>query len=214
MDINTDYKFEINLDDLLGAMNKNVKKDITSFEDVIDLDGALRREIYLGDIENGTGSFVDGYIRFWNSYDNTHNISAEERNPIKIYVDSYGGSLLDTFTMIDSIKMSKTPIWTICTGAAYSGGFFTFICGHRRIAYPHASFLFHEGATGNSGTAGQFENYSIFYTKQLDQLKKIVIENTNITEEEYKNIKKDDIWYDTTEALEKDIVDEIAEELV
>jgi len=69
--------------------------------------------------------------------------------------------------------------------------------------------LFHEGATSNEGTAGQFENYSAFYKKQLKQLQNIVIENTKITEEEYKEIRKDDVWYDAEEALEKGIIDHI-----
>lgn len=213
--MDTDYEvMEMSIDDLMSALGKNVEEDIKDFVDLINLDGALSREIYLGDITNGTGSTVDGYIRFWNSYDEKHNIPIEERKPIKIYVDSYGGSLTDTFTMVDSIKMSKTPVWTICIGCAYSGGFFTMLAGHRRIAYPRASFLFHEGATGTSGTASQFENYTMFYKKQLLLLKELVIENTNLTEEDYKEIKKDDVWYDTKEALEKGIIDEIAEELV
>lgn len=205
---------EIGLDDLVDALSTNVKKDIKTFEDLINLDGALNREIYLFDITSGTGSSIDGYIRFWNDYDKKHNIPIEEREPIKIYIDSCGGSLTDTFTIIDSIKMSKTPVWTIAIGCAYSGGFFIACSGHKRFAYPHASFLFHEGSTGTSGTAGQFENYTTFYKKQLEQLKRIVLENTNITEKEYNDIKKDDIWYTSQEAIEKNIIDEILEKLM
>lgn len=204
----------LDLDDLASALNKNVVNDVKSFEDVINLEGSIEREIYLNGIDYGTGSNIDGYIRFWNDYDNKHNIPIEERKPIKLYIDSYGGSLLDTFTMIDSIKMSKTPIWTICTGAAYSGGFFTFIAGHKRIAYPHASFLFHEGATSNEGTASQFENYTAFYKRQLMQLKDIVLENTNITEEEYKDIKRDDVWYDVNDGIKKGFIDIVAKEFI
>ena len=205
---------EIGLDDLVDALSTNVKKDIKTFEDLINLDGALNREIYLFDITSGTGSSIDGYIRFWNDYDKKHNIPIGEREPIKIYIDSCGGSLTDTFTIIDSIKMSKTPVWTIAIGCVYSGGFFTFISGHKRIAYPHASFLFHEGSTGTSGTSSQFENYTAFYRKQLNQLASIVLNNTKITEEEYKDIRKDDIWYDVIDGVEKGFIDEIMEEFI
>lgn len=210
-----DYEIqEFELDDLVDALSTNVKKDLKTFEDLINLDGSLKREIYLYDITAGTGSSIDGYIRFWNEYDDSHNIPVEERKPIKLYIDSCGGSLTDSLTIIDAIKLSKTPIVTIAVGAAYSGGFFTFISGHKRIAYPHASFLFHEGSTGTSGTSSQFENYTAFYKKQLGQLKRIVLENTNITEEEYDQIHKDDIWYDAKEGMEKGFVDEIAKELL
>ena len=210
----TDYEFSFDLDDLMDAMGDNVKKDMKSFEDFINLDGSARREIYVYDINPGVGGSVDGYIRFWNSVDDRKNIPIEEREPIKIYIDSCGGSLSDTLTIIDSIKMSKTPIIGICIGAAYSGGFFIFISCQKRIAYPHASFLFHEGSTSTGGTSGQFANYAAFYKKQLDQLKDIVLENTNISEDEYKDIKKDDIWQDVKEGIEKGFIDEVAKELM
>ena len=205
-----DYEeFDIPLDDLMEILPENVKKDVKTFEDVINLDGALRREIYLYDIQSGTGTSIDGYIRFWNQYDDSHNIPIGERKPIKLYIDSCGGSLSDTLTIIDSINASKTPIITINVGCAYSGGFFVFISGHKRIAYPHASFLFHEGSTQNGGTSSQFENYTIFYKKLLNYLKDITLKNTNITEEEYEQIHKDDIWYTVEDGLSKGFIDEI-----
>jgi len=207
-------EYEFSLDDLIGNMKENIKDDMKSFEDLVNLDGSLKRELYLFEISSGTGSTMDGYIRFWNEYDESHNIPVEQRIPIKIYIDSCGGSLTDTFTIIDAIKLSKTPVWTINIGCAYSGGFFTFISGHKRIAYPHSSFLFHEGSTGTSGTSSQFENYTAFYKRQLNQIKEIVLENTNMTEEEYQEIKKDDIWYDVKDGIEKGFVDKVAEGLI
>ena len=213
----SDYEvqeYEFSLDDLFGHIKENVKDDMKTFEDLINLDSSLKREIYLYDITTGVGPSVDGYIRFWNEYDDEHNIPVEEREPIKIFIDSGGGNLSDTFTIIDAIKLSKTPVWTINMGCAYSGGFFVFICGSKRIAYPHSSFLFHEGSTGTSGTSSQFENYTAFYKRQLGQLKNVVLENTSITEEEYADIRKDDIWYDVEDGIKKGFVDEVAKELL
>ena len=211
----TDYEIqEFDLDDLIDAMSDNIKEDVKSFDDILNLDGALNREIYVGDIGGGMGQTVDGYIRFWNRYDEVHKIPIEDREPIKIYIDSNGGNLNDTFTMIDAISMSKTPVWTICTGAAYSGGFFTFIAGHKRIAYNHASFLYHEGSTGNAADAGKFRNFAEFYQKELDQLKEITLKYTKITPEEYKEHIKDDWWMTADEALKYGVCDEIAQELI
>ena len=208
------YEEEYNLDELFGHMKKNITKDIKTFEDLINLDGALRREIYVYAIEDGLGSSVDGQIRFWNTYDNEHNIPIDKREPIKIYIDSCGGSLVDTLAIVDAIKMSKTPVYTIAIGCAYSGGFFIFISGHKRIAYPHSTFLFHEGSTSNGGTSSQFENYTAFYKKILLQLQELVLNNTNISEKEYKEIHKEDIWYDAKDGIEKGFVDKIAEDFI
>lgn len=212
---NIDYDIqEFNLDNLVDALAENVKDDIKTFEDVINLDGAVNREVYVGDICSGLGQTVEGYIRFWNKYDDKRNIPIEDRKPIKIYIDSNGGCLSDTFTMIDAIKLSKTPVWTICTGAAYSGGFFTFIAGHRRFAYDHASFLYHEGATSTGADAGKFRNYAEFYQKELEQLKEVTLKYTKITPEEYKEHIKDDWWMTADEALKYGVCDEIAKEFV
>lgn len=212
---NTDYDIqEFDLDDIVDALAGNVKEDIKTFEDVINLDGAVSREVYVGDICAGLGQTVEGYIRFWNKYDEKHNIAIEDREPIKIYIDSNGGCLSDTFTMIDAIKMSKTPVWTICLGAAYSGGFFTFIAGHRRIAYEHASFLYHEGATATGADAGKFRNYAEFYQKELKQLEEVTLRYTKITPDQYKEHIKDDWWMTAEEALKFGVCDEIAKEFV
>ena len=204
--------YEIDVEDLAEALMTNVKDDMKTFDDFLNLNSALNREILIGEIVDGLGVSVESYIRYWNKQD--EGIPREDRKPIKIYIDSLGGMLTDSMTIIDAIKMSKTPVIGICTGCAYSGGFFIFISCDQRIAYPHSSYLFHEGATSTGGTSGQFQNYAAFYKKQLDQLKDIVLDNTDITEDEYRDIKKDDIWYDAKEALEKGIADIIAEDFI
>ena len=183
--------FVMDLTDVLSSLVENVQEDAKSFEDILNLDNSLDRHLYVADIESGIGSTIDSMIRFWNRRDEEEDLNIEERKPIKIYIDSCGGSLTDAFTIIDSIRMSKTPVITIATGCAYSAGFFIFISGHKRIAYPHASFLYHEGSATNGGTASQFRNFADFYDIQLTQLKQIVLDYTDIDEDEYNKHKKD-----------------------
>lgn len=202
------------INEFANALKENYSEVIKNFSNVIEVNSYFKREIILGDIESDTGEGVEAFIRFYNQWDDENNIPIEERQPIKIYIDSGGGDLFATLTMIDAIKMSKTPIWGINIGVALSGGFFTFISCHKRFAYPNSTFLFHEGSTATSGTSGQFENFSAFYKKQLQQLKAITLGNTNISEEEYDSIKKDDVWYTAEEALNKGIVDKIIKEFV
>ena len=201
--------FEFDLDNVLPEVFDNVKEDTKDFSSIINLNANLNREVYLYDIEEGTGASIDAYIRFWNEQDKKNNIPKEEREPIKLIIDSGGGLLTDTFTIIDSIKASETPVIGICIGIAYSGGFFSFIACHKRYAYPHASFLFHEGSTSSGGTSTQFANFASFYKKQLEQIKDIVIENTNISEKEYAEIKKDDVWYNVKDGIEKGFIDKV-----
>jgi ATP-dependent Clp protease protease subunit len=187
---------------------------IKSFDDALMFATCLNRECSITDeITEEIGDAVDSYIRFWNQVDDENDTPVKEREPIKLYIDTPGGSLSGSFTMINSIAQSKTPVWTINTGNAYSGGFFIFIAGHKRIAYSLSSFLYHEGSVQSGGDAGKFRNFSKFYEVQLSQLKNIVLKYTKISEEEYERHIKDDWWFTASEALKYGICDEIKEEL-
>ena len=189
-------------------------KENYDFTDIVDLHNGLNRHMHLGTIDNDIADAIDNYIRFFNAQDEQNNTPIEERKPIKIYIDSIGGDIMGTLTIIDAIRQSETPVITINTGQAYSGGFFCFIAGHKRISYPNASFLFHEGSTGTFADANKFNNWADFYKKILRRLREVTLEFTNITEEEYNEHQKDDWWFFAEEALEKGICDEISKKLI
>lgn len=182
----------------------------TDFEGVVNASASYNRELYIADIANEMAGGLEAMIRFYNRCDEQDNIPIEERTPIKLFIDSPGGDLIAAYTIINAIELSKTPVWTINIGGAYSAGFFIFIAGHYRIAYPLSSFLYHEGSCVMGGDAHKFRNHADFYKKQLDQLKKHTLKYTKLTEEDYAKILKDDYWLTAEEALEKGIVDEIA----
>lgn len=184
------------------------------FCDIIDLSNGLNRNIVLTDIDASIGDSVNSYIQFFNRIDQEKKIDVNKRTPIKIYIDSNGGSLTACFTIIDAIIMSKTPVWTINIGKAYSAGFFIFITGHKRFAYPNSSFLFHEGSTGIYQDANKFKNYADFYKQQLEQLRAITLEHTQIEPEEYDKHVKDDWWFDVNEALKYGVTDKISYKLI
>lgn len=185
------------------------KEIFEDMESVANTSSVLNRELYVAGIGDDMSSGVEAMIRFWNREDEQNGIPVEERLPIKLFIDSWGGELVACYTIINSIELSKTPIWTINIGAAYSAGFFIYITGHKRFAYPLSSFLYHEGSTSTGGDAHKFRNYADFYKKQLDQLKAHVLKYTKLTEADYEKILKDDYWLTAKEALEKGIVDTI-----
>ena len=201
------------INDYIYDLQRN-PDSIKNFDNILEVNGFLNREIFVGDIDSDLGVAVNVLIRFYNQQDEEENIPVQDRKPIKIFIDSGGGDLDATFTIIDSIKMSKTPVWTINFGCAYSGGFFIFINGHKRFTTPLSTFLYHEGSTGNVGDAGKFRNFAEFYERQLALLKDIVLKQTNISEELYKEHQKDDWWLDANEALDLGIADEILERFI
>ena len=205
----TDFLKRMLLSDELNAPK------INDINEAIDLSNAIDRNIFLNcDVDDEIANGINVMIRFWNRIDAEQEIPIKERAPIKIYINSEGGYLTSGYLIIDSIKLSKTPVYTINIGTAYSAAFEIFIAGHQRIAYKHSSFLFHEGAVGMNGDANKFRNYAEFYNNLLDMAKEHILETTKITPEDYEKHQKDDWWFTASEALKYGICDKIAEELL
>ena len=141
--------------------------------------------------------------------DELNQVKEEERLPIKIYINTDGGDLYAALSIVDAIKLSKTPIFTIVIGTAFSGGFFISMVGHKRFCYPNASFMFHEGGCVWEGDAHKFHSHEQHYKSLLERVKKIVMDNSNINEEYYNAIRKDDNWWNAEEALKLKIIDNI-----
>lgn len=193
----------------------NPENQINS-EEVIETFSFLDRSLYLySEITHDHTTIFSEAIRFWNEMDNLDNIPIEKRKPIKIYIDSPGGDLDATFSIIDAISLSKTPVWTITLGSGWSGGFFIGISGHKRFGYPHSSYLFHEGSSEEGGIdAHKFLQGAKFYERKLKMLKEITLKQTNMTENDYEKHKKDDLWLTAEEALNLSVIDEILDELI
>lgn len=131
--------------------------------------------------------------------------------PIEIIIDSYGGYVYQILGLVSIMQKSKTPIHTICTGAAMSCGFVMLICGHKRFAYELATPMYHQVSSGAVGKMKDIEE-DVVEGKRLQKiLEKLTLENTLITKKKLKkiyNTKKD--WFMTAdEALELGVVDEI-----
>lgn len=150
-------------------------------------------------------------IQFYNKIDNMDEIEPDDRQPIKIYISTPGGDLVAAFSIISAMESSRTPIHTFAIGSAYSAGFFILISGDKRFGFPYSSYLFHEGAVMDEGDAHKFIQRAKFYEKQLKDIKKIVTNNTEIDEDYYDEIRKDDLFLNAEEALEYGIIDEIVE---
>lgn len=134
-----------------------------------------------------------------------------EPEPIKIYIDSYGGYVYQCFGLLSVMERSETPIHTIVTGCAMSCGFMMLISGHKRFAHKLSTPLYHQVSSGAFGTVKEMEE-KIEESKRLqEQLESIVKEKTNISKKKLKEIfdtKKD--WYMTSEeALSLGVIDEI-----
>ena len=70
-----------------------------------------------------------------------------ERKPIKLFINSFGGSVYDGLALVDVIKQSQTPVHTISIGSSMSMGFWIYLAGHKRFVGENATLMFHDIST-------------------------------------------------------------------
>lgn len=170
------------------------------------------RHLFLEDVDSETVKELIRFIIEFNSAD--EETPVEKRQPIIIYINSPGGDVVDGYALIDAIMMSKTPIHTICVGAGYSMGGMIFLAGHKRIMYPKASFMIHEGSTAMIGDATKVKDTMKFYEKLLKISEDFILTKTKIPYEVYEQKKQNDWYLCADECLALGIADEIATTLL
>lgn len=203
---------DVTLDQLMTEYLNNTSelKDLDNISERYD---TINRVLLLNGIDEAVGDAITHLIRMWNMADK--GIPVEERVPIKLFIDSSGGDLTSALMMADAITLSKTPVYTINMGTAYSGGLLVFVTGHKRYSFPSASFLFHEGSTSlGSIDASKFKNYAGYYSNLIDRMKNYIIKNTKVDEELYKEKSRDDFWFFVEEAIELGFCDEVITEFI
>ncbi|GAB4427706.1 MAG: ATP-dependent Clp endopeptidase proteolytic subunit ClpP [Bacteroidia bacterium] len=134
-----------------------------------------------------------------------------KRRPIKLILNTPGGSVYDGFALIAAIDQSRTPVHIDVPGRAMSMGLPILCAGHRRTMSRFATLLYHQAKTWTMGTTEDLKDDA----KELERIETLVekylFDRTALTPKDlkpYKTQQKD--WHITPEeALRFKIVDEV-----
>lgn len=146
--------------------------------------------------------------------DDKNNIPVENRQPINIYINSYGGEVYEGLALISLIKNMQEKGYIINTyseSKSMSMGFVIFCVGTNRYMSRYSTLMYHSVSSVTYGKVQEMiEN--IDEVIRLDELiKSIITEHTDIQREildEITKCKKD--WYiNSDEALKHKIATEI-----
>ena len=177
-------------------LKKSYKKRFKSNIDVKDNNS--RNIVLISDISASSVADIIESILDINTLDDEleEDLQDYNREPIKLVVNSFGGSVYDGFALIAAIEHSRTPIHGYCYGSAMSMGFIIYISTHVRFAHKTATLMYHEISDmfwGNITNAKQ-------NLKECDRLQKVyddyVLSRTKLPVDkmnEYKARKED--WY-------------------
>lgn len=170
-----------------------------------------KREILWNDEIDDTTIDIALYIKKWNEEDK--GLPAEQRNPIKIFINSDGGSVDTVLHIIDMIYLSKTPVYTIGMGRVYSAGVLLLMAGQKRYIFQHTSCLIHDGSSGAIGSIGKMLD-NLEFTKELEKrMKQYILSSTRISEEQYDQNYRRDWFMFSEEMIELGIADEIVADI-
>ena len=126
-----------------------------------------------------------------------------EREPIQLYIYTYGGVCYAGFALIDAIRASKTPVHTIVLGTAMSMGIFVFNAGHKRLIGEHATLMYHDVSisTGMNGEMTEGLKIELDEALRLQKMGSDFLMEYSLVEEsmlkDYINRKSD--WYISAE---------------
>ena len=133
---------------------------------------------------------------------------------ITIYINTNGGSVHDGLVLCDVIERLKTPTDVIVLGYAYSMGSIILMSGKTnpnvtRYCYPFSTALIHGGSAYVSGTSSQVKDYFKFNEKFEKRIADFIVSHTYLSEDDYIAIERYEAYMDSTEMLEKGLVDKI-----
>ena len=197
---------------MLFSNLKKSQKNILTPEDFAEYRLA-NREIFIDNLTITLANTIDSQIRVWNLMDEF--LASQSREPIKIYINCTNGSLDIITTIIDAIKISRTPVYTFNTGLVGSAALFVYLAGHKRYSYPTAIFNFTPEMLTPAWIEEVDENESSFYnkkdcfTKTYDELKRLVLEKTDIEEAQLNKHIKKDWWLTADDAFKARFCNEI-----
>ena len=164
----------------------------------------------VGEVDEGLLDFSRHVIR-WNREDKGKPV--EERKPIKLFFFSPGGSLDINYSVIDIIRLSKTPIIGINMGVCCSAAAYIYLACHKRYMLPHSYFVFHQGSSQMSGTYGEVVAIMADYQNQVAELSSFMEERTTYSSEEITNNIVTEWYVREEEALEKGVCHEVIEDI-
>ena len=130
---------------------------------------------------------------------------------INLYLQTPGGSILPTLSVVDLIKSSPISINTHIRGYCASAGTLLSVVGNKRYMTNNSLLLIHslrqEGQLG-----GNYNNIKDLYENSgtiMNIIKNIYLENTKIPKEILEYYLDHDLWLTSQKCLEYNIIDEI-----
>ena len=162
------------------------------------------RVIFLGEpIDDAVVNTVIAQLLFLDAENN--------KEDIKIYINSPGGSVTSALALYDTIQHVKADVSTICIGQAASAAAVLLAAGAKgkRIALPNARVLIHQVMGGAEGQQTDVEIQAKEMLRIRNQLNKILADHTGQSIKKIAHDTERDYFLTAEEAKKYGIIDKV-----
>jgi ATP-dependent Clp protease protease subunit len=131
--------------------------------------------------------------------------------PLILYINSSGGSLQDSFALIDIMCKSNKPIHTIGLGAICSSAFLIFAAGKKgnRLVSPTATAMCHQYTDGLTGKYHDImattKEYEMINKRMINLLKTFTDLDANVIKRKF--LSPSDAYFTVEELIELGVAD-------
>ena len=136
--------------------------------------------------------------------------------PIKIFINSNGGSLNAIMELITICNLSRVPVVAIGMGKCYSAGGLLLmgIPKGNRYILSTTEALVHDGSmSGYGGDTGKVIDDLEQTKKNEEKVKEFILSRTNISEDLYDKNYRKNWWLDSSEIIKYGLADHVIENI-
>lgn len=132
-------------------------------------------------------------------------------NPIKLYINSPGGSITAGMAIYDTMRFIQAPVYTICIGQAASMACWLLASGSagNRVASENAQIMIHQGRTLIGGTYSDLKINMKEFDRTQERMTRILARHTGKEEKEISAAIERDYWMTPQEAADFGIIDRV-----
>jgi len=142
-------------------------------------------------------------------------LDSQSEKPIRVYINTPGGSADDGFAIHDLIRYIKAPVINICVGLNASAGTLILLAAprERRLALPNARIMIHQPSGGGRGRVTDLEITAEEILKLRHRANELIAHETGNSIEKVEKDTDRDCWLSAEEAKTYGLVSRVIRSL-
>lgn len=135
-------------------------------------------------------------------------LESQSHDPIRVYLNTPGGSADDGFAIFDVLRYVKSPIKIVTLGLNASAGIIILLSAprERRFALPSTRLMMHQPSGGGRGQSSDIEITANEILKLRHKANVLIAEETGKAVEDVERHTDRDYWLSAQEALDYGLV--------